>query len=86
MSHVIRKTVFSSMKSSENNNSADQSTHLQSLKPTTAVKISQRIGKVVCIGCIGWCRSVCSSAKSGANNDAADQPAHSCRHKATVLI
>ena len=83
MSDVIRKTVFSSMKSSENNNnnSANQSNHLQSLKPTTAV--SQRIGKVVCIG---WCRSVCSSAKSGANNDAADQPAHSCRHKATVLI
>ena len=61
------------MNSSANNNSANQSAYLQSLEPTTAVKISRLTGKVLFIG---WSRSVCSSTKSGVNNDGADQPAH----------
>ena len=62
------------MKSSANNNSADQSAHLKSLEPTTVFKISRLTGKVLCIW--WWCRSVCSSTKSGVNNDGSDQPAH----------
>ena len=42
------RSVYSSMKFSANNNSADQSAHMQNLSPTTEVEISQLNGKVLC--------------------------------------
>ena len=42
------RSACSSMKFSANNNSADQSAHMQNPEPTTEVKISQLNGKVLC--------------------------------------
>ena len=42
------KSACSSMKFSANNNSADQSAHMQNQGPTTEVEISQLNGKVLC--------------------------------------
>ena len=41
------RSACSSMKFSVNNNSADQSAHMQNLVPTTEVEISQLNGKVL---------------------------------------
>ena len=42
------RSACSSMKFSANNNSADQSAHMQNQGPTTEVEISQLNGKVLC--------------------------------------
>ena len=42
------RSACSSMKFSANNNSADQSAHMQNPEPTTEVEISQLNGKVLC--------------------------------------
>ena len=42
------RSACSSMKFSVNNNSADQSAHMQNPVPTTEVEISQLNGKVLC--------------------------------------
>ena len=42
------RSACSSMKFTANNNSADQSAHMQNQGPTTEVEISQLNGKVLC--------------------------------------